>query len=77
MESARNRPVELQNEPGEEEPMNPATVHAVKTGLSPQRVAEIVFQAIVDEKFYILTDPDSKRLIQQRMANILEDRNPM
>jgi NAD(P)-dependent dehydrogenase (short-subunit alcohol dehydrogenase family) len=77
IESARNRPTELQNEPGDEEPENPKTIQAVKTGLSPQRVAEVVFQAIMNEKFYILTRPDSKPLIQQRMESILQDRNPM
>ncbi len=77
IESARNRPAELQNEPGADRPESPEGIEAVKTGLSPRRVAEIAFQAIVDEKFYILTHPDSGRLIQQRMESILQDGNPL
>ena len=82
MDSARNRPIELQNEPGGEsitpevEAVIQEMVQAVQTGLSPQRVADDVFNAIVNEKFYILTHPDYKPLIQKRIENILLERNP-
>jgi hypothetical protein len=48
----------------------------VEGGLSPQRVAGQVFEAIREEKFYILTHPDWKPLVQQRVDSILHDRNP-
>jgi hypothetical protein len=35
-----------------------------------------VFNAIRDEKFYILTHPDMKEAIRTRMETILEERNP-
>ena len=82
LDSARNRPAELQNAPGEEV-MKPGTEmmmqfarQAVASGMPPQQVADIVFQAIRDEKFYILTHPEWKGAVRARMEDILEDRNP-
>jgi len=46
-------------------------VQAVENGLSPQAVTELVFDAIKDERFYILTHPEFTPFIQQRMENIL------
>lgn len=81
MESGRNRPVELQNDP--QTPIAPETeagylamLQAIQTGMPPRMVAEIVFDAIREEKFYILTHPESKFLVQQRMDNILQGRTP-
>jgi NAD(P)-dependent dehydrogenase (short-subunit alcohol dehydrogenase family) len=82
MESGRNRPAELRNVPVSEQitPEGQAVakemMRAVQTGLSPQKVAEIVFDAIRNEKFYILTHPDWKPMIQLRMENILQERSP-
>ena len=41
-----------------------------------QRVAELVVEAIHDERFYIVTPPDVKAGIQRRMDDILTERNP-
>jgi NAD(P)-dependent dehydrogenase (short-subunit alcohol dehydrogenase family) len=82
IDSERNRPIELQNEPGsklvapEDETRIQAMVQAVQTGLSPQHVAQDVFDAIRNGEFYILTHPDLKPLVQQRMENILQGHNP-
>ncbi len=82
LESVRNRPAELQVEPGSEEisPEDEAsmqeTIKAMQAGLSPQQVAECVFEAIWKEQFYILTHPDWNHLIQERMENILQGQNP-
>ena len=48
----------------------------VQAGLAPSEVAGKVFDAIRDEKFYILTHADWKRLVQKRMEDILLERNP-
>jgi NAD(P)-dependent dehydrogenase (short-subunit alcohol dehydrogenase family) len=77
IESARNRPVELQNDPCDDKPESPKAIQDVKMGLSPQRVAEIAFQGIIDEKFYIFTHPETNLLIQQRMESILKGGSPM
>ena len=82
MEAARNRPAELQNDPTEEklEPASMAVLEAmqqaVQAGMPPKQAADIVFQAIRDEKFYILTHPELKSAIQTRMEDILQERNP-
>ena len=82
MDSARNRPVQLQNDPSEERmgPMSEAMVQfmrqAVEAGMPPHQVADIVFQAIRDEKFYILTHPELKEAVRIRMEDILQERNP-
>lgn len=79
MDSERNRPAELVNE---EEPTPAAEAlretvrRLLATGLTPETVADHVFNAIRDERFYILTHPDMKEAIRTRMENILEERNP-
>jgi NAD(P)-dependent dehydrogenase (short-subunit alcohol dehydrogenase family) len=82
MDSERNRPVELQNAPATEA-INPIAAQAqemirqfVATGISPSQVADAVFGAIRDERFYILTHADFKSLVQKRMDDILLERNP-
>ncbi len=81
MDSSRNRPAELQN--AHEPPITPeATTRAeamrqlVMSGIPPEQVADNVFDAIRNEKFYILTHPHWKPLIQARMENILNERSP-
>jgi NAD(P)-dependent dehydrogenase (short-subunit alcohol dehydrogenase family) len=82
MDAERNRPQALQNAP-EEQHMSPemaAMVEVVRqllqAGLPPSEVAEMVFDAIRQEKFYILTDPTIKRGVQLRMEDILQERMP-
>ncbi len=81
MESERNRPAALQN--ATQEPLNPAgeailqMVHqAVETGMAPSQVAEAVFQAIREDKFYILTHPNFKAAVETRNEDIHLERNP-
>jgi NAD(P)-dependent dehydrogenase (short-subunit alcohol dehydrogenase family) len=81
LESDRNRPAELQN--ASQMQLNPAgeaflqyMQQAVETGMPPERVAEIVFQAIREEKFYILTHPEFKAAIESRNEDVLQGRNP-
>jgi NAD(P)-dependent dehydrogenase (short-subunit alcohol dehydrogenase family) len=82
MDSARNRPVQFQNEPTEERmsPDSEAMVQfmrqAVEAGMPTHQVAGIVFQAIRDENFYILTHPELKEAIRVRMEDILQERHP-
>ena len=82
LDSARNRPVQLQNDPTEERmgPESEAMLHfmrqAVQAGMPTHQVADIVFQAIRDETFYILTHPEWKEAIRVRMEDILQERNP-
>lgn len=78
----RNRPQALQSAL-EEQHMSPemaAMVQAmrqlIQAGLPPSQVAEMVFDAIRQEKFYILTHPTTKQAVQLRMEDILQERMP-
>jgi len=82
MDAGRNRPVELQN-PVSDQPVSPALEaviqsmsQAAEAGMSPKEVAEHVFSAIREDKFYILTHPEFNPAIQTRMENILQGHNP-
>ena len=44
--------------------------------LSPDQVSDLVFDAINEEKFYILTHPEFNETVKERMENILRGRNP-
>jgi hypothetical protein len=44
--------------------------------MPPDQVADRVFAAIRDEQLYIITHPETKKLIQRRMENMLSERNP-
>ena len=81
MDSERNRPHGLLNDPPQEiNPVAEAFQGTVRqllaTGLTTEAVADHVFNAVRDEKFYILTHPDMKEAIRTRMETILEERNP-
>lgn len=82
-ESDRNRPAELQNEPEQATAPDPDTTkivegfrYAVQHGKPPQQIAELVFEAIRGGKFYIITHSKSKKQIESRMEDILQERNP-
>ncbi len=81
-DSERNRPAELQNEPTEvtirpeEEAFANAARQLLAAGLPPEQVADDVFNAIRDEKLYILTHPEANDFIRTRIEDVLEGRNP-
>jgi NAD(P)-dependent dehydrogenase (short-subunit alcohol dehydrogenase family) len=82
MEAERNRPAVLASgkparEPTEQEQMMEQVVRQLlASGLSPEHVADCVFGAIRDERFYVLTHPELKGMIRARMEDILEERSP-
>ncbi|MEM8858449.1 MAG: SDR family NAD(P)-dependent oxidoreductase [Chloroflexota bacterium] len=83
LESDRNRPGELQNAGIEEPEMTPeeeaasaAFAQAIANGLSPEEVADHIFQAIIEEKFYILTHDVTKPWVKERMERIVNGGNP-
>jgi NAD(P)-dependent dehydrogenase (short-subunit alcohol dehydrogenase family) len=76
----RNRPAELKNELA---PMTPemeagraAFKAALEAAMPPQQVADIVFDAIEKEQFYILTHPEWTEVIQLRTDKLLRMENP-
>lgn len=77
--SGRNRPSELAvGIDAEEEKRRAEEVKIVleKGKLTPKDVADMVFAAIEADKFYILTHPKIKAVIETRMQDILAERNP-
>jgi len=80
-DSERNRPALLRNPA---RPRSPEDVereeqlrHAVQSGrVSADDVAQMVFNAIVEDRFYIFTHPRIKKAIQIRLEDILEERKP-
>jgi NAD(P)-dependent dehydrogenase (short-subunit alcohol dehydrogenase family) len=80
-DAERNRPSELQNPPETPQHLEqPPLKNEIRKGnwniLNPEQCAEIVFRAIQDGTFYILTDPLINELTRQRADNILRGRNP-
>jgi NADP-dependent 3-hydroxy acid dehydrogenase YdfG len=83
MEADRNRPAGLRDDSGEEkklssgyEALNYMGRLALESGIPPQQVADCVFSAIREDKFYIITHPEMKPLVQMRADDILRERNP-
>lgn len=79
-EAERNRPAHLPAPPPADaaaaQALGEGIRHRLRSGLSPQRVAEIVFAGIRERRFYLFTHPESKELMRQRFAEILEEHNP-
>jgi NAD(P)-dependent dehydrogenase (short-subunit alcohol dehydrogenase family) len=82
-EASRNRPVELRNEPwveaarrtrhsGEEDEVRRGT----EGGMPPEDVADAVFRAIREERFYVFTHPWVKEALRLRTRQMLEERAP-
>jgi len=77
----RNRPAEFKNPPeAPQQREQPSLLKNIEksglTVLSPEQCAEMVFKAIREDMFYILTDRLIDRLMGQRIDNILQRRNP-
>ena len=76
----RNRPADLRNEPVEKTAQMHAGMNAFKAaieaGVPPLQVADVVFEAIRKEQFYVLPSPEWIELIQLRTDNLLRLENP-
>jgi NAD(P)-dependent dehydrogenase (short-subunit alcohol dehydrogenase family) len=75
-----HRPAELRNEPV---PLTPemqaglaAFKAAIEASMPPSQVADVVFEAIGKEQFYILPHPEWTEVIQLRMDKLLRMENP-
>lgn len=81
MDADRNRPTRLANVGEvvigkEAKEFGERLDSGVEAGMSPSTLADIVFDAIRNDKFYILPHPDWKTRVQTRMEEILQERNP-
>jgi NAD(P)-dependent dehydrogenase (short-subunit alcohol dehydrogenase family) len=86
LNSERSRPPALKNDPAQPnvskemasayEAFLQRSRATIESGITPDQAADIVFDAIRKEVFYILTDPRFKVPIQMRMEDILLGRDP-
>jgi NAD(P)-dependent dehydrogenase (short-subunit alcohol dehydrogenase family) len=81
IESVRNRPEAPREAPGplapQVEMMRTVVRQLIANGLDPNAVGDIVIDAIRNERFYVLTHPTWKNMIEARMQNILSGRDPI
>jgi NAD(P)-dependent dehydrogenase (short-subunit alcohol dehydrogenase family) len=85
-EAERNRPADLRDTGSQQsiymsDPKVQEMIEHAKqlhrSGMSPQKNADIVFDAIKENRFYILANAEQfKPMIQVRMEDILQERNP-
>jgi NAD(P)-dependent dehydrogenase (short-subunit alcohol dehydrogenase family) len=77
--SKRNRPGAFANTP-EDDVQNPGfrawIENTAQRGISPSQAAEIVFNAVEEQRFYILTHPELKEFVRDRMDAVLNDQDP-
>ncbi len=85
LDSERNRPGELKNasakaKRGEADPNFEKIKGIIEATLRaetpPEQLADMVFEAIKAEKFYNFPHPTSKVIIADRLARVMEPRNP-
>jgi len=83
LDFARNRPADLRDHLPETPPTPEVQAYldafrrALEAGMPPAEVADRVFEAIEEERFYILTHPEFMPLIEARMAAIVQGHNPI
>lgn len=77
-DSSRNRPDDLRNE-GDSAALDLGQGiirQFLESGLDPSEVADQVVDAVRRQRFYVLTHPEWKEMIRQRMDDILDERTP-
>ncbi len=79
--SARNRPEwaapnALDEPDAEAEARHQFVLDALASGLPPEHVADLVVDAILEDRFWIFTHPDMVAALEPRFAAILGDHNP-
>lgn len=78
-ESDRNRPggeIAVEDLDPQSKTFRDMVRQALKDGLGPREVADLVLQAMIDEQFYILPHAHWNNMIRARMEDILEQRDP-
>jgi NAD(P)-dependent dehydrogenase (short-subunit alcohol dehydrogenase family) len=80
-DSDRNRPNDLQVEERTKTPIEAAMEEMfrkqIEIGMPPAQVANLVFDAIRDEKFYIFPHADMLEVYKEYSQGIIDQRNPL
>jgi len=81
--AGRNRPEHLRNEVAEDlaaaaaRRTEAAQARFLEEGMSPEEVADLVVDAVLQDRFYVLTHPDMiKPMVEARFRAILDDTSP-
>ncbi|MCG8685677.1 MAG: SDR family NAD(P)-dependent oxidoreductase [Desulfobacterales bacterium] len=83
LDAERNRPAHYKNDmsniqkQSETDEIEQTFRKMIEEGMSPAQVAQITFEAVRKEQFYIFTHPDEIGLARLRLKNILEMNNPV
>ena len=80
-EAARNRPgqttLDEAADEGDQAVFLEVLSNFLASGLDPGAVADQVFDAVRDDRFYVLTHPEWKPMISNRVDNIVNERDPV
>lgn len=68
-ESERNRPAGM-DDPSDDNPMSKAYRDMIVDGAEPAQVADVVYQAILDDQFFVFPTRDLDAMIEGRIADI-------
>lgn len=68
-ESERNRPAGM-DDPSDDNPMSKAYRDMIVDGAPPAQVADVVYQAILDNQFFVFPTRDLDAMIEDRLADI-------
>jgi NAD(P)-dependent dehydrogenase (short-subunit alcohol dehydrogenase family) len=68
-ESERNRPAGM-DDPSDDNPTSKAYREMIADGAPPSQVADVVYQAILDDQFFVFPTRDLDGLIEARLADI-------
>jgi NAD(P)-dependent dehydrogenase (short-subunit alcohol dehydrogenase family) len=79
-DSERNRPAAAPRRSGstaaQAQVLEGLVRQAVAGGIPPEEVAEQVLQAVLNDRFWVLTHPKTKRAVEKRMQGIVEGKAP-
>jgi short-subunit dehydrogenase len=73
-DAERNRPAGFANG---EQPAPDAFEAAVDRGIEPSDVAQLVYESVRDDRFYILPHPDYDPVVLARVEHVLARREPL
>lgn len=76
-EAGRNRPAALGGASKGAGILAGAGTAMLANGMSPEKIADQVFDAIQNEKFFILTHPEMDEAIRTRWDNVVNRKNPV
>jgi NAD(P)-dependent dehydrogenase (short-subunit alcohol dehydrogenase family) len=76
-ESGRNRPGAVSSGAAATDEFSTMVRALIENGISPETVADKVFEAIQADRFWILTHPEMDASIRDRVEGMLAGRNPV